>query len=56
MDKFIITTTPTIEGHPVKVYLAAINVSVVIGIIFFRLRRSFTDMSWQQLWHIAQDG
>jgi len=31
MDKFIITTTPTIEGHPIKAYLGAINVNVVIG-------------------------
>ena len=31
MDKFIITKTPTVEGHPIKAYLGAINVKVVIG-------------------------
>jgi len=32
MDKFIITTTPTIEGHLIKAYLGAINVNVVNSI------------------------
>lgn len=32
MDQFIITTTPTIEGHPIKAYLGAINVNVVNSI------------------------
>lgn len=34
MDKFIITTTPTIEGHPIMAYQGTINVDVVIGTIF----------------------
>ena len=34
MDKFIITTTPTIEGHPIKAYLGTIIVNVAIGTIF----------------------
>jgi uncharacterized protein YbjQ (UPF0145 family) len=37
MDKFIITTTPTIEGHPIKAYLGAVN--VVIG------TNSFSDFA-----------
>lgn len=45
MDKFIITTTPTIEGHPIKSYLGAINVNVVIGTNFFSdFAASFTDV------------
>lgn len=45
MDKFIITTTPTIEGHPIKAYLGAINVNVVIGTNFFSdFAASFTDV------------
>ena len=45
MDKFIITTTPTIEGHPIKAYHCAINVNVVIGInIFSDFAASFTDV------------
>jgi uncharacterized protein YbjQ (UPF0145 family) len=32
MDQFIITTTLTIEGYPIKAYLGAIYVNVVIGI------------------------
>ena len=44
MDKFIITTTPTIEWHPIKAYLGAINVNVVIGANFFSdFAASFTD-------------
>lgn len=44
MDKFIITTTPTIEGHPIKAYLGVINVNVVIGTNFFSdFAASFTD-------------
>jgi len=39
MDKFIITITPTIEGHPIKAYLGAINVNVVIG------TNSFSDFA-----------
>ena len=31
MDKFIITTTPTIEGHPIKAHLGAINVNVSLA-------------------------
>lgn len=46
MDKFIITTTPTIEWHPIKAYLGAINVNVVIGANFFSdFAASFTDVS-----------
>lgn len=45
MEKFIITTTPTIEGHPIKAYLGAINVNVVIGTNFFSdFAASFTDV------------
>lgn len=45
MDKFIITTTPTIEGRPIKAYLDAINVNVVIGTNFFSdFAASFTDV------------
>ena len=45
MKKFIITTTPTIEGHPIKAYLGAINVNVVIGTNFFSdFAASFTDV------------
>ena len=45
MDKFIITTTPTIEGHPIKAYLGAVNVNVVIGTNFFSdFAASFTDV------------
>ena len=45
MDKFIITTTPTIEGHLVKVYLGTINMNVVIGTNFFSdFAASFTDV------------
>ena len=45
MDKFIITTTPTIEGHPIKAYLGTINVNVVIGSNFFSdFAASFTDV------------
>ena len=45
MDKFIITTTPTIEGHPIKAYLGAVNVNIVIGTNFFSdFAASFTDV------------
>ena len=45
MEKFIITTTPSIEGHPIKAYLGAINVNVVIGNNFFsEFAASFTDV------------
>ena len=45
MDKFIITTTPTIEGHPIRTYLGAINVNIVIGTNFFSdFAASFTDV------------
>lgn len=45
MDKFIITTTPTIERHPIKAYLGATNVNVVIGTNFFSdFAASFTDV------------
>ena len=45
MDKFIITTTPTIEGHLIKAYLGAINVNVVIGTNSFSdFAASFTDV------------
>ena len=45
MDKFIIITTPTIEGHLIKAYLGAINVNVVIGTNFFSdFAASFTDV------------
>ena len=45
MDKFIITTTPTIEGHPIKAYLGAINVNVVIGTnLFSDFAASLTDV------------
>ena len=45
MEKFIITTTPTIEGHPIKEYLGTINVNEVIGTNFFSdFAASFTDV------------
>jgi uncharacterized protein YbjQ (UPF0145 family) len=45
MKSFIITTTPTIEGHPIKAYLGAINVNIVIGSNFFSdFAASFTDV------------
>jgi len=45
MEKFILTTTPTIEGHPIKAYLGAINVNIVIGTNFFSdFAASFTDV------------
>ena len=45
MDMYIITTTPTIEGHPINAYLGAINVNVVIGTNFFSgFAASFTDV------------
>ncbi len=45
MKQFIITTTSTIEGHPIKTYLGAININLVIGTNFFSdFAASFTDV------------
>ncbi len=45
MEHFIITTTPIIEGHPIKAYLGAINVNIVIGTnLFSDFAASFTDV------------
>ncbi len=45
MKQFIITTTPTIEGHPIKTYLGAVNINLVIGTNFFSdFAASFTDV------------
>lgn len=45
MEKFVISTTPTIEGHPIKAYLGPINVNIVIGTNFFSdFAASFTDV------------
>lgn len=35
MDQYIITTTPTIEGHPTKAFLGVINTSMGNDAIFF---------------------
>ena len=41
MDKFIITTMPTIEGHPIKAFLGAINVNVVDSAAYIEAYREF---------------
>lgn len=45
MSKFLITTTPVLEGYTIKRYLGAININIVLGTNFFSdFAASFTDV------------
>ena len=45
MSKFLITTTPVLEGCSIKKYLGAININIVLGTNFFSdFAASFTDV------------
>ena len=45
MSKFLITTTPVLEGYSIKRYLGAINTNIVLGTNFFSdFAASFTDV------------
>lgn len=45
MKRFIITTTPTIEGLKIERYIEVVNTNIVIGTNFFSdFAASFTDV------------
>ena len=45
MSKFLITTTPLLEGYSIKRYIGAVNTNIVLGTNFFSdFAASFTDV------------
>ena len=45
MSKFLITTTPVLDGYTIKSYIGAINTNIVLGTNFFSdFAASFTDV------------